>query len=125
MLRHEDRGGARVRPDPACAPDPGVQREGRRHFAGSELPFEAAMVRRAKPMEFAPGLVLPCCTAEDLFIMKAFAARPRDWTDAESIVARQASLDKRYILRSLKPLCELKETPELLERAKRLLGKPT
>lgn len=47
------------------------------------LPFEQEMVKRAERHEFAPGIVLPCCTAEDLFVMKAFAARPKDWVDAE------------------------------------------
>jgi hypothetical protein len=37
------------------------------------LPFETNMVERATPVEFAPGLKLPCCTAEDLFFMKVFA----------------------------------------------------
>lgn len=85
------------------------------------LPFEVVMVRHATPVEFAPGLVLPCCTAEDLFIMKAFAARPRDWLDAESVVIRQACLHKQYIQGHLAELCELKEAPDILERAKRLL----
>jgi hypothetical protein len=87
------------------------------------LPFEAGMVRRAVPVEFAPGCLLPCCTAEDLFVMKAFAARPRDWLDAESIVARQTDLDTAYILEQLADLCALKEAPEILARAKDLLGR--
>lgn len=85
------------------------------------LPFEAIMIKRATLMEFAPGLNLPCCTAEDLFILKAFAGRPRDWLDAESIVARQANLDEEHILTHLADLCELKETPDTLDRAMRLL----
>ncbi len=85
------------------------------------LPFETGMVRRAKLAEFAPGLLLPCCTAEDLFIMKAFASRPRDWVDAESILARNATLDAEYILFHLADLCELKEAPEILDRVKHLL----
>ena len=85
------------------------------------LPFEEEMIRRAAPVEFAPELRLPCCTAEDLFIMKAFAARPRDWLDAESIVNRQTRLDRDYILRHLAELCELKEAPEILRRAEQLL----
>ncbi len=85
------------------------------------LPFEVEMVRRAAPVEFAPGVVLPCCTPEDLFVMKAFAARPRDWLDAESVVLRQAGLDKDYILGHLRDLCDLKEAPDILERAERLL----
>jgi hypothetical protein len=72
-------------------------------------------------LEFAPGLCLPCCTAEDLFIMKAFAGRPRDWLDAESIVVRQRQLDHEYILKHLSELCELKEAPDHLEHAKDLL----
>lgn len=89
------------------------------------LPFEVEMMRRAILMEFAPGLSLPCCTAEDLFIMKAFAARPRDWLDAESIAARQSSLDQEYILAYLSDLCELKETPEILVQAKQILERKT
>jgi len=85
------------------------------------LPFETDMVRRASPAEFAPGLFLRCCTAEDLFIMKAFAARPRDWLDAEGVAVRQRVLDREYILRHLADLCELKEAPDIFERAKRLL----
>jgi len=85
------------------------------------LPFEAGMVRRATLLEFAPGLVMPCCTAEDLFVMKAFAARPRDWLDAESVVVRRQPLDVPYIIEHLAFLCELKEAPDILDRAKRLL----
>jgi hypothetical protein len=85
------------------------------------LPFEVDMVRRAVPVEFAPGVLLPCCTAEDLFVMKAFAARPRDWADAESIAARQEFLDKDYIMVHLSELCALKEAPEIVDQAKRIL----
>lgn len=85
------------------------------------LPFEEAMIHRAVQQEFAPGLILPCCTAEDLFVMKAFTSRPKDWLDATGIVVRQTRLNKRYILRQLAVLCELKETPEIVERAKRVL----
>ena len=85
------------------------------------LPFEEDMIRRAVDMEFAPGMILPCCTAEDLFIMKAFAGRPRDWLDAESIVVRQTVLDEKYIVAHLSDLCELKASPEILERATRVL----
>ena len=86
------------------------------------LPFEAAMVGRAAPVEFAPGCVLPCCTAEDLFVMKAFAGRPRDWLDAEGVVRRTPELDSKYILGHLRELCDLKGTPEALARAETLLG---
>lgn len=85
------------------------------------LPFEVEMIQRATRVEFAPGFSLPCCTAEDLFVMKAFAGRPRDWSDAEGIVARHPQLDQRRVVNQLTILCELKEAPEIVERARRLL----
>ena len=85
------------------------------------LPFEEEMIQRSEKIEFAPGIELPCCTAEDLFIMKAFSGRSRDWVDAESIVTRQKSLDKKYISSHLSELCDLKESPQNFEKAKRLL----
>lgn len=86
------------------------------------FPFEQEMIDRATPFAFAPDVVLPTCSADDLFVMKMFAARSKDLHDAETIAIRQ-KLDRRYILRQLKPLCELKETPELLEQARRILEK--
>ncbi|MGD9873067.1 MAG: hypothetical protein AB7T27_02240 [Kiritimatiellia bacterium] len=88
------------------------------------LPFEERMIERSVKLEFAPGLFLPCCTAEDLFVMKAFASRPKDWMDAESIVMRQGKLDTTYIFSQLEPLCELKAAPEIIERARLILGEP-
>lgn len=85
------------------------------------LPFEADMIKRAEKVEFAKGISLRCCSAEDLFIMKAFSGRQRDWLDAESIVVRQTVLDKKYILEHLEKLCELKETPDIMERVKLLI----
>lgn len=85
------------------------------------LPFEEEMVARAVWLPFAPELTLPCCTAEDLFIMKAFANRQRDWIDAESILIRQTSFDSEYALGHLVTLCALKEMPEIPERARQLL----
>jgi hypothetical protein len=80
------------------------------------------MLRRATPFEFEANLKLPTCSAEDLFVMKAFASREQDWLDAKGIVARQGkSLDSAYILGHLVPLCELKETPEIVTQARRIL----
>ena len=86
------------------------------------LDFEVSMLDRATPFEFAPGLVLPSCSAEDLFVMKVFAARPQDWLDAQGIAVRQRGrLDVAYILKHLALLCELKETPENIARARQIL----
>ena len=84
------------------------------------LPFEESIIRRSTAFEFAPGFRLVTCSAEDLFILKVFAERGQDWQDAESVAIRQ-KLDEKYILKHLKPLFEVKETPELLLRARRLL----
>jgi len=61
---------------------------------------------------------------EKYVVMKVFAARGKDLHDAETIAIRQ-KLDRGYILRQLKPLCELKEAPELVEQARRILEKHT
>lgn len=86
------------------------------------LPFEEAMVARAVAAPFAPKHTLRCCTAEDLFIMKAFAGRARDWLDVEGIVARQSTLDADYIIGQLTPLCEMREDRDTILRVKALLG---
>jgi hypothetical protein len=86
------------------------------------LPFEAAAVRRARDEELLPGLRLRVCTAEDLIVFKAFAGRALDWRDVEMTIARQgeSALDWSYIEESLRPLVELKETPETLAQLEAL-----
>ena len=87
------------------------------------LPFEEKMISRAVEFEFMPQVVLNICSAEDLFIMKAFASRQKDWLDAEGIAKKQKNnLDTRYILRHLEELSELKEEPEILTKAQKILG---
>lgn len=80
------------------------------------LPFEQEAVSRAQMLEYAPGIMLRTCTAEDLLVMKAFASRPLDWNDIRGILVRQGTrkLDWAYINRQLTPLCEIKEAPEIL-----------
>lgn len=85
------------------------------------LPFEESMIDRAVVIEFCPGLSLPCCTTEDLFIMKVFAGRTRDWLDAESVAKRHAAMDTAYVLHYVRDFSELKESPEMLERATQIL----
>ncbi len=86
------------------------------------FPFEKAMIRRSTLFQFSTGVTLPTCSAEDLFVLKVFAGRGKDLHDAETIAIRQ-KLDHRRILRQLKPLCDLKETPEAVEYARRILEK--
>ena len=67
------------------------------------------------------GLALErTCSAEVLVVMKAFAARAKDWIDVEGIIVRQTGqLDWGYIRRHLRPLAELKEAPEILNELER------
>jgi hypothetical protein len=85
------------------------------------MPFEEAAVGRATPYEFAAGISLRTASAEDLIVMKAFAARPKDWIDVEGIFIRQGErLDWNLIVSELGPLVELKGEPEILERLAQL-----
>jgi hypothetical protein len=85
------------------------------------MPFEESAVARATPYEFAAGIFLLTASAEDLIVMKAFAARPKDWVDVEGIVIRQGeAIDWNYIEYYLQPLVALKEEPEILEHLARI-----
>jgi hypothetical protein len=87
------------------------------------IAFEEQVVARATRYEFLPDLSLLTCSAEDLIVLKAFADRPRDWADVETIVARQSGrLDWDYIFEQLEPLCQLKGAPEIVDRVRRLSG---
>ena len=57
------------------------------------------------------------CSAEDLVVLKAFAARDRDWADIESIAVRQSrQLDWPLIFREFAPLAELREDSQASTR---------
>ncbi len=85
------------------------------------LPFEESAVRRSSHFEYPGGLRLRTCSAEDLIVFKAFAARGQDWVDVERILIRQGSaLDWDYVLLHLRPLAEIKEAPEILVRLEQL-----
>ncbi len=69
---------------------------------------------------FQPQTLLRTCSAEDLVVMKAFAARAKDWLDVEGIIVRQTGkLDWPYICGQLQPLAELKEAPEIMDELAR------
>ena len=81
------------------------------------IAFERGAVARASRFSFLPGVDLLSCSAEDLVVFKAFAARATDWADVEGILVRQrGKLDWAYIQEQLAPLCELKEAPDILDR---------
>jgi hypothetical protein len=84
------------------------------------LPFEESVVARSSLFPYPPQTLLRTCSAEDLIVLKAFAARAKDWLDVEGIIIRQAGkLDWAYIRSQLQPLVELKEAPEILNELER------
>ena len=84
------------------------------------LPFEESAMERSSLFTFPPDVQLRTCSAEDLVVMKAFAARPKDWFDVEGVIVRQAAkLDWNYIRRQLQPLAELKGAPEIMDDLER------
>lgn len=87
------------------------------------FPFEEQMITRATNFEFAPGIFLKTCSAEDLIVLKAFANRPIDWVDIEGIIFRQKKLNTQQITQQLYPLCELKEDMTILTEVNQLLKK--
>ena len=85
------------------------------------LPFEHLVIERSTQFEFAPGVELRTCSAEDLMVMKLFASRGIDIRDAEGIAVRHdKTLDWRYIEEQLTPLAEAKEDPEIMKQFARV-----
>lgn len=76
--------------------------------------FEFGAIARSTRETFAEATDLQVCSPEDLIVYKAFAARAIDWRDVEGILIRQQGrLDFAQIEVNLRPLCELKEDPEI------------
>jgi hypothetical protein len=80
------------------------------------LPFEENSVRRASPWTVSTcATPLITCSAEDLIVHKAFAARAQDWADIERVVMRQGrKLNLDQIWSELRPLVAAKEQPGIL-----------
>jgi hypothetical protein len=81
------------------------------------LPFEARVIERASAWQLDESTTLTTCSAEDLLVMKAFAARDKDWADVTSILERQGrKLDLERVRKELRPLVEAKEEPGILKQ---------
>lgn len=79
--------------------------------------YERHAAERSSLAEFAPGVWLRTCSAEDLIVYKVFADRDLDWIDVKGILVKQrGGLDFGIIDRELRLLVHLKESPELWER---------
>lgn len=89
------------------------------------LPFEAEMIARSSLFEFAPGIHLRTCSAEDLLVMKVFAGRPIDWRDVEMVLRRYRPehLDLVSVRLALAPLLAAKDDTESMTEFERLVTK--
>lgn len=92
------------------------------------LPYEARVISRSSLWRLDNSTRLRTCSAEDLLVMKAFAARDKDWADVTSILERQGSkLNLDLVREELGPLIEAKEQPEITaqleRRIERIIGK--
>ena len=85
------------------------------------MPFESSAIERSSNAELVSGATLRTCSAEDLIVHKAFAARPQDWVDIEGVILKQCGrLQWAQIWSDLTVLAELKEAPELLTELDRI-----
>ena len=85
------------------------------------LPFEENSVERSSSWSIGADASLTTCSAEDLIVHKAFAARSKDWSDVENIVFRQGrKLNIEQIWMELRPLVAAKEEPEILTKLEQI-----
>jgi len=86
--------------------------------------FDEAVVSRATPFLYEPGVSLITCSAEDLLVLKAIAGRPLDWADVKGIIARQSGrLDWAYIRKQITYISQLKEETGILDEVEALRAK--
>lgn len=84
-------------------------------LAAAQFKFDA--IERSVRQRLAPGVSLRVCGPEGLIVYKAFAGRPIDWRDVEGILIRQQGrLDFELVEANLRPLCDLKENPDLFRQ---------
>lgn len=84
------------------------------------IPFEERCVARATEFDFGEVRLLTC-SAEDLVVLKAFAGRPQDWVDIESVAVRQHRvLDWNLVFEEFEPLAAVRDMPGLLDRLRQL-----
>jgi hypothetical protein len=78
--------------------------------------FENRSVARSSFWTVSKTAKLRTCSAEDLLVHKTFAGRARDWVDIEGILQRQGlKLDLGLVCSELKPLLDLRGTPESMD----------
>ncbi len=76
--------------------------------------LEEDFLRRAVPVELAPGLHVPVISVEDLIVTKVLAGRSKDLDDVRGIIAAQANLDSKAVRTTLAMLEEALGISDLL-----------
>jgi len=88
------------------------------------MEFEERAIERATWWTSDEGVKLFTCSAEDLIVHKAYAARDRDWADVDSVLSVQGGrLNVAQILRDLAPLTLLKEDSGIIPKLEHMLKK--
>ena len=88
------------------------------------MPGEASITHRfLSSFPLFPSVRKPSAHS-GLIVHKAYASREQDWIDIEHVVTSQGrKLDLDLIWRELRPLAEVKDSPEILTRLQRVLDK--
>lgn len=87
------------------------------------LPFEGRLIARSSPFVTERATTLITCSAEDLIVLKAFAGRVQDWLEVQGIMRQGPRLNRELVLNEVRPLLELKEDLEGVERLQHLFAK--
>lgn len=79
--------------------------------------YEEECMKRVVDCKIDKRNIVKICSAEDLIIHKAIAARPQDMSDIHGIIIRQGKkLETRYIRKWLREFSLLLENNEILKR---------
>lgn len=84
--------------------------------------LEEEFLRRAVPVEVAPGLLVPVISAEDLIVTKILAGRSKDLDDVRGIIAAKTDLDLDAVRVTLSMLEEALGVSDLLPIFDRIAG---
>jgi hypothetical protein len=85
-------------------------------------PFEKEAIEGANFVRYG-DLEVPVPRPEDLMIMKAIAFRDKDRPDMQHLLEAYPDLDRKRIIRVLRPFAELLDEPERVGEVERLMAR--
>ncbi len=85
------------------------------------LPFEYELLERARVKHVA-AISVPVPSREDLAILKAVAARPRDLADLEGLLAANPQMELDRVVSWVTEFPRSLDMPDLLENLNRLIN---